>query len=996
MADRKTVILVAGMHRSGTSAVSGALSAAGVNFGDQLIPAVEGVNDRGFFEDRDILRIHDQLLADFGTDWRELHRLPDGWQTGSHAKKAAEALTERLADWPGELIGIKDPRLCLLLPLWQEILQKLSFSAVCLQVLRHPDHVAASLFRRDQIQRAEALYLWFCHNIQMERYSRPFRRTLLAYDRVLEAPVETLSAAAEQLGIALPDPESMLMAISRELSHAAGHHRAEPPPKMVVKLYAALLKGADAAELDSLYDQWHGDESLLLPILRADRRALAEFNAGMSQAMETVQVYRQHFENAEQKLQELGDGISEAAKTVEAYRQQVEDSEKRQQELGSGLSRAMETIQAQEEHRHRLEQQRRFSRSIWGAASGEEGAQKACGPVHVDIHLENNSQARMLRLLRDRQPGSVLDVGCATGESGALAKTFGHEVWGVEMSAAAAAVAGQKLDRIYTGTIEGFLADYPDERFDIILFGNVLDQLLSPAEVLSACTRLLSPGGVIIGSVMNAGHSSVRLPWLAGQSGPSGRLHFFTRNDTLDLLTAADLSVNCFDDVVQPTAPGENIHDPRLAAVMEMSLLPLLRGRDLDAVQFVFQAVHVPDAPVSSLNERFRSNNYPRILCLLPAPGHSLAKIRVEQPLGFWRSRHGGEFRIAGMAEPDPHDLDWCTHVLLQRETGPSELNLIARLQTLGKLVLFEIDDLLTEVPPFLGVYEHAGMQRPWLVASLARVDAVITSTGPLQKAMQSYNKRVFLVPNCTSTNFAPARHTDGGKVRLLLGSSDTVRVDFLVDALRQVKKKYGRDLTLAGIGPPGEYLRREGLDIEVHPMMDYDHFRQFLACSDDTLGVIPLEDSAFSNCKSPIKYIDYSLAGIPTVCSNVLPYRDFVAHGETGLLCANDTNAWTEAISGLVESAKKRQQLAAAARRHCMEHAGPEISGAAWQKLVETMHTVQPNRGELVSPAVHSRMHPKTLLYAWRVLRSQGLGAMFKRVRQRLSRGKNQTNAVS
>ncbi len=101
---------------------------------------------------------------------------------------------------------------------------------------------------------------------------------------------------------------------------------------------------------------------------------------------------------------------------------------------------------------------------------------------------------------------------------------------------------------------------------------------------------------------------------------------------------------------------------------------------------------------------------------------------------------------------------------------------------------------------------------------------------------------------------------------------------------------------------------------------MSYDAFKDFLSHSDNTIGLVPLDDSRFSRSKSAVKYLDYASAGIPAICSKVAPYANVVEHGVTGVLCENDTEAWVEAIYELVQSASKRQSLGESARSFASE----------------------------------------------------------------------------
>ena len=65
----KKVIVVLGMHRSGTSVVTRGLQVLGVDLGTRLLAAEQGVNDKGFWEDMDITAFDVDLLCALGHDW---------------------------------------------------------------------------------------------------------------------------------------------------------------------------------------------------------------------------------------------------------------------------------------------------------------------------------------------------------------------------------------------------------------------------------------------------------------------------------------------------------------------------------------------------------------------------------------------------------------------------------------------------------------------------------------------------------------------------------------------------------------------------------------------------------------------------------------------------------------------------------------------------------------------------------------------------------------
>ena len=100
MQHRRKVVIVLGMHRSGTSALTRGLQALNVELGENLTSAVEGNNDKGFWEDREVVTINEILLERLGGDWDSLSLLDDrqldSRLTADLEERAARYLDERL------------------------------------------------------------------------------------------------------------------------------------------------------------------------------------------------------------------------------------------------------------------------------------------------------------------------------------------------------------------------------------------------------------------------------------------------------------------------------------------------------------------------------------------------------------------------------------------------------------------------------------------------------------------------------------------------------------------------------------------------------------------------------------------------------------------------------------------------------------------------------------------------------------------------------------
>ena len=279
------------MHRSGTSSFAGLLARLGVAIGDDLVAADEW-NPRGYSEHAGVVAIHDRFLAAHGLGW-DSARAPRDFE-GEPAREARAALGELLRrDFAGSpIFAVKDPRMCRLLPLWWPVLEELGAEAVPVLVLRHPLEVAASLERRDALDRARSHLLWLQHVAAAERETRGRRRTFLHYDEVTGDWRALARRVGAELGLAWPrDPEAAAAEIDAFLSGDLRHHRVAPRwPKgeaerfpWVPRLHALLeqlARQGDTAEPHDALDVVHRDveaaAALFEPALTGEREALDE------------------------------------------------------------------------------------------------------------------------------------------------------------------------------------------------------------------------------------------------------------------------------------------------------------------------------------------------------------------------------------------------------------------------------------------------------------------------------------------------------------------------------------------------------------------------------------------------------------------------------------------------------------------------------------------------------------------------------------------------
>lgn len=110
----------------------------------------------------------------------------------------------------------------------------------------------------------------------------------------------------------------------------------------------------------------------------------------------------------------------------------------------------------------------------------------------------------LLRNVHIRPGMRLLDVGCGGGVFLRLARELGAKVQGVEPSAHGAATCLAAGLPVFNGMLEDFVADNPEERFDLVTSNHVVEHHPQPVHLLRAMKALVAPGGNVWISVPNA------------------------------------------------------------------------------------------------------------------------------------------------------------------------------------------------------------------------------------------------------------------------------------------------------------------------------------------------------------------------------------------------------------------------------------------------------------------------------------------------------------
>jgi hypothetical protein len=190
-------LLVIGMHRSGTSALTRLLNLCGAYVGPETALTTANTNNpKGFWERRDVRELNDDLLESMGCDWHLVARLGE-------REPPAGALSVFL-DGVRRLLGeldlnrpwvIKEPRLCLTLPWWRPLLEE----PVCVFVHRNPLEIARSLAARNEFPPAFGVALWERYMQSALNASANLARCSVAHEEIIHSPMRAIERLLDDL-----------------------------------------------------------------------------------------------------------------------------------------------------------------------------------------------------------------------------------------------------------------------------------------------------------------------------------------------------------------------------------------------------------------------------------------------------------------------------------------------------------------------------------------------------------------------------------------------------------------------------------------------------------------------------------------------------------------------------------------------------------------------------------------------------------------------------
>jgi GT2 family glycosyltransferase/glycosyltransferase involved in cell wall biosynthesis len=338
----------------------------------------------------------------------------------------------------------------------------------------------------------------------------------------------------------------------------------------------------------------------------------------------------------------------------------------------------------------------------------------------------------------------------------------------------------------------------------------------------------------------------------------------------------------------------------------------------------------------------------------LDAKDHACAHYRIQAPFKEFADEveisWGIEFRentfhaVPGMA--DASDLIVVQRFFPRLETASA----LDYLCSLGKPIIFEIDDLLTQLPPTNPSYGWGMNSAPHIYGVIRKCSAVTVSTEELKKHFYPHNDTVHVLPNLLDSDlWHKTVPPSSGPVVIGYAGTITHNTDLalLEDVLGRIASRYKDRVAFTFMGCATERISKlPGFSFIQFETTFEDYARKLQEISIDIM-LAPLEDNPFNRCKSNVKWLEYSACGIAGIYADLPPYNTCITQGETGILVGNTPQQWFNAIDLLIRNPELRRSIAFKARQKVMSEYTLKSRAHRWLEVYRGIlgkHSVKPD----------------------------------------------------
>ncbi|MBR3250365.1 MAG: glycosyltransferase [Erysipelotrichaceae bacterium] len=314
--------------------------------------------------------------------------------------------------------------------------------------------------------------------------------------------------------------------------------------------------------------------------------------------------------------------------------------------------------------------------------------------------------------------------------------------------------------------------------------------------------------------------------------------------------------------------------------------------------------------------------------------------------------------------------LNWADIIIFVRSESGMDEDVSRICKKANKHMIYVLDDDLPNAPDGLSSshYYLRPEVKEWIKNTMANCTTFLTPSPVLLEKYGSSFKNSFLIKEPSLGIIDEKKEND--KVRIgFAGSIDRAQdVNIILEeALIRVIEKYGDRIEIEFMGGKPEIVEKYSLSYVPYES-SYETYAKTLRERNWDIGLAPMPETPFHNCKYINKYVEYASAGIAGIYSNVKPYTFGIRNEDNGLLVDNDTDKWVEAISRLIEDEQLRRKISQNCLREAKEVYSLEVVAEDYYNKIMTDYVKQPQSNIKGTLAAKIRLLNYTIVYKFRL----------------------------
>lgn len=305
------------------------------------------------------------------------------------------------------------------------------------------------------------------------------------------------------------------------------------------------------------------------------------------------------------------------------------------------------------------------------------------------------------------------------------------------------------------------------------------------------------------------------------------------------------------------------------------------------------------------------------------------------------------EWHTARSTEVDIKKLFDCDIFTIHREFCDAQIGspIIGAVREMGKPLVFELDDLLINLPKTNPNHKYCAAITPDILSTLRVADFVTVTTEPLKRYLEEAEPqskgKIHVLPNFINLDIWGGAKPPSEKPEnpFVIGWFGTATHDedlaIIKPAIVELARKYAGKLVFKFWGYLPEDLKNiPGVVLMRGSQPDLRLHARDVVNSRIDLAIAPLLDHPFNHAKSDLKWLEYSICYIPGIYSTISPYTGSVEHGRTGWLVDNKPELWVEAIERFMHDHELRRTIAIQAHDEVHQKRCVEVGAEQWDAL--------------------------------------------------------------